>query len=170
MKLLSAVALFAMSSGVASAATPAAPAAATSTTQAKTSGWKLECDPIKGALTCHAVDQVATNGGLIVAFTLAAQNDGKVVLTMNVPLGVSVRTPISLAVGNGPSQSFTYLACTQQGCFATGTMNADLLGAMKAGKGDLRVSYGYLDAGLGEHSVNATLSLNGFAEVTDKLK
>jgi len=138
--------------------------------QGSTSGWKLECDPVKGTLSCHAMDQVLTNSGLIIGFTVTGQGNGKIGLTMNVPLGVSVRTPVTVAAGTGPSQSFSYLACTQQGCFATGTMNADLLGAMRAGKADLRVSYVILDGNLAEHTVNATLSLAGFADVSDKLK
>ncbi len=139
-------------------------------TQGSTSGWKLECDPVKGSLACHGTDQVLTNGGLVIGFTVAGQGDGKIGLTMNVPLGVSVRTPVTVAAGSESSQTFTYLACTQQGCFATGTMNADLLAAMRAGKGDLRVSYVLLDGSLREHTVNATLPLAGFSEVSEKLK
>jgi invasion protein IalB len=89
---------------------------------------------------------------------------------MQVPLGAAVRTPIGLSVAGGPSQNFPFLLCTQQGCYATGTINSDLLAAMKSGKGELKVSYGILDNGLTEHGIAASVSLTGFPEVDERLK
>ena len=154
------------------AATPAAPAAAT-TQQASVAitGWRLECNPTKNALACRALDDIVqSNGGLVIGFSVMSPSDGTAVLTMTAPLGISVHTPVGVSVVGGPSQEFPFLTCSQQGCFATAKVNADLLAAMRASKGDLKVTYSVLDSNLAEHTVTATLSLTGFPAVYDRLK
>ena len=160
----------------ASAATPAPQAPATTTQSARVgvSGWRLECDPTTNSsgLACRVLNSIvqAQNGGLVIGFTFSPNPDGKTTLTMQVPLGASVHTPVDVSVAGGPSQGFTFLTCSQQGCYATGVVNSDLLTAMKAGKGDLKVTYGMLDNGLAEHGITASLSLTGFPEVFERLK
>ncbi|HTV93373.1 MAG TPA: invasion associated locus B family protein [Verrucomicrobiae bacterium] len=155
------------------AATPAPPVGGTTTSaNVAVTGWRLECDPGKTALACHANDSIvqSSNGGLVIRFTVAQTADGKTILTMNVPLGTSVRTPIGVSVAGGPSQSFQFLTCSQQGCYATGSLNSDLLAAMREAKGDLRVVYDVLDNNLVPHTITASLSLVGFSQVDDRLK
>ncbi|HTU70352.1 MAG TPA: invasion associated locus B family protein [Candidatus Baltobacteraceae bacterium] len=155
-------------------AAPAYAATTPSTSSARVTitGWRLECDPGKAALACRVLDSIvsASNGALVISLNFSAAADGKTVLTMNVPLGAAVRTPVGVSVNGGPSQNFPFLTCSPQGCYATGTVSADLLAAMRAGKGDLRVTYGMLDANLAEHGITATLSLTGFSQVDDRLK
>ena len=134
-------------------------------------GWKLECDPVKATLACRAMDQIlAQNGALVLSFMLADDAAGKTVLTINTPLGISVKTPVGVSVAGSATQSFPFLTCSQAGCFATGPVNADLLAAMRGAKSDLKVTYDVLDTGLNERAVTATLSLTGFAAVADRLK
>ena len=153
------------------AATPPGQGATTSANVAIT-GWKLECNPTKGALACRALNTIvqAPSGGLVIGFSIFLAPDGKTNMTINVPLGNSVRTPVGVSIAGGPSQNFPFLACSQQGCFAVGPLNADLLGAMRSAKANLTVTYGVLDANLAEHVVTASLPLTGFGEVYDKLK
>jgi invasion protein IalB len=158
-----------------SAATPAPDASQTTTQSARVgvSGWRLECDPTNTtALACHVLNSIvqSQNGGLVISFTFSPAPDGKTLLTMQVPLGVAIRTPIAVSTAGGPSQNFTFLFCSQQGCYATGALDNDLLLAMKAGKGDLRVSYALLDNSLAEHGITASLPLAGFADVDARLK
>jgi invasion protein IalB len=155
------------------AATPAPPPAGTTTAaNVAITGWRLECDPGKTALACHANNSIvqSSNGALVIGFTVAQTADGKTIMTMNVPLGTSVRTPMGVSVVGGPSQSFQFLTCSQQGCYATGTVNADLLAAMRDAKGDLRVTYDMLDGNLVPHTITASLPLAGFSQVDDRLK
>lgn len=154
------------------ATTAQAPAATTTSANVAISGWKLECDPGKTELSCHAVDSIvqARTGEALITLNLLPLPGGKTSLTMTVPLGASLRTPIDLSIDGGPSQSFSYLTCSPQGCYATGELNANLLASMRAAKGDLKVSYGLLDGSLGEHGITASLPLTGFAEVDDRLK
>jgi invasion protein IalB len=154
-------------------ATPAPPAAGTTTSaNVAITGWRLECDPGKTALACRANNSIvqASNGAQVIGFTVAQNAEGKTVMTMNVPLGTSVRTPIGVSVGSGPSQAFQFLTCSQQGCYATGTLNADLLAAMRDAKSDLRVTYDVLDNNLVPHTITASLPLAGFSQVDDRLK
>jgi invasion protein IalB len=176
MKYIAAILAVAAAIAPAYAATPAPQAPAQQTTQSQQvsfTGWRLECDPVKATLACHALDQIvsATNGSQIIGFNLSPTPDGKTILTMTVPLGTSVRTAVGVSVAGGPSQSFPFLTClAQQGCFATAPINADLLAAMREGKGDLHVTYAVLDNGLNEHQVTASLPLAGFSAVYDRLK
>ncbi len=153
-------------------ATPAAQDVTTTSASVAVAGWKLECDAGKTTLACHMLNQIvsSSNGALIIGFTLVPTSDGKTVLTMQVPLGTSVRTPIGVSVTGGPSQTYQFLMCSQQGCFASSPINADLLAAMRAGKGEMRVTYAVLDGNLVEHDVTASLSLEGFSQVYDHLK
>lgn len=151
------------------AATPA-PASGGTTTNVAVAGWHLECDPGKTTLACSVLNSVQTqNGALIMGFSVAPTTDGKTGLTVRVPLNSSVRTPVSVSVGTA-TQTFPFLTCSQQGCFATGTLNADLLAAMRAGSGALNVSYALLDSSLTPRGITASLPLSGFGQVYDKLK
>lgn len=162
--------VFACATSTAFAQTPA-PQSATTSARVAITGWKLECDPVKAALSCRAMNSILQpGGGLIIGFTLTAAGDGKTTLLLTTPLGVSVRTPVVVSVPGGPSQTFTFLTCSQGGCVAPGVVNADLLAAMRAGKNDLRVTYGVLDDRFAVHDVTATIPLTGFAEVADHLK
>jgi len=172
MRIIAAL-LFASCCAAAAQAATTAPQAPASSTSARVviTGWKLECDPVRGTLECRAIDQIlGQNGSLVIGFTLTQGTGGKVELTMDAPLGVSVRTPVAVSMPGGPSQNFTFLACSQQGCFATGVLDDGLLAAMRAGKSDLHVTYGLLDTNLAEHEVTATIPLTGFAEVSNRLK
>jgi invasion protein IalB len=155
------------------AATPA-PAAASGSTQARVaiSGWHLECDPGQSSLTCRVLNQIVQtpSGALLIGFAFTSTADGKTVLTMQVPLGASVASPIGVSIAGGPSQNFSYVTCSQQGCFAAGTVNADLLAAMRTDKGNVLVTYTILDNNLVGHGVTASLSLSGFSQVYDRLK
>ncbi len=154
----------------ANAATPP-PQEATTPANVAITGWKLECDPGKTALACQVLNSIQTaNGALVIGFSVQPAADGKTSLTIKVPLEASVRTPIGVSVTGGASQSFQFLTCSPQGCFATGTISADLLAAMRAAKGDLKVAYVLLDASLTERTITATIPLAGFAQVYDKLK
>jgi invasion protein IalB len=172
MRFIAALLVLAGFAAPVSAATPAPDAsAATQSTRVGVSGWRLECDPTNTtSLACHVLNSIqAQNGAQLISFTVSPAPDGKTILTMQVPLGAAVRTPIGVSVAGGPTQSFTYLTCSQQGCYATGAINSDLLASMKAGKGELRVSYGILDNSLAEHGITASLSLTGFADVYARL-
>jgi invasion protein IalB len=173
MRYIAALLMLAGLTAPVSAATPApdAPAATTQSARVAVSGWRLECDPTNtSALACHVLDSIqAQNGGLVISFTVSSAADGKTTLAMQVPLGAAVRTPIGISVAGGASQNFPFLLCTQQGCYATGAINSDLLAAMKTGKGELKITYGILDNGLSEHNIAASLPLTGFPAVYERL-
>lgn len=155
------------------AAQPAIAQQAPTTSQARINitGWRLECDA-QTKLACHLSNQITQlpTGGLIISMTMVPVASGKTQLTMQVPLGAAVGTPIVVNLGTGMTQNFSYLTCSQQGCFATGTVQDNVLAAMRAGKGEMKVTYTILDQSLAPHDINANIALTGFSEVYDKLK
>jgi invasion protein IalB len=147
------------------------PPATTNQVRVAVSGWHLECDPAKTKLSCHALDQIVQqpSGAPVIQFNFAVTPDGKTLLTMQVPLGDAIGAPIDVTIGS-TSQKFPFLFCSQQGCYATGTVQPDLLAAMRTSSSDMKVTYSVLDNNLAEHAVTASLSLTGFAQVDDSLK
>ncbi len=134
-------------------------------------GWRLECDA-QTKLACHLSNQITQlpTGGLIISMTMVPVANGKTQLTMQVPLGAAVGTPIIVSLGNGVTQNYSYLTCAQQGCFASATVQDAVLAAMRAGKSEMKVTYTLLDQTLAPHDVNASIAMTGFSEVYDKLK
>jgi invasion protein IalB len=146
-------------------------APAASQTRFNITGWRLECDA-QTKLACHLSNQITQlpTGGLIISMTMVPVASGKTQLTLQVPLGAAVGTPIIVNLGNGVTQNYPYLTCSQQGCFATATVQDAVLAAMRAGKGEMKVTYTLLDQTLAPHDINASIALTGFSEVYDKLK
>jgi invasion protein IalB len=164
--LLACLLLFAAQPAIAQQAAPASSQARINIT-----GWRLECDA-QTKLACHLSNQITQlpTGGLIISMTMVPIANGKTQLTMQVPLGAAVGAPIIVNLGNGVKQNYTYLTCSQQGCFASATVQDAVLAAMRAGKTEMKVTYTILDQTLAPHDINASIALTGFSEVYDKLK
>jgi invasion protein IalB len=135
-------------------------------------GWRLECDPTRTKLSCKLLNEIsqAPNAALIINFTLLPTPAGKTQMTMEVPVGAALASPISVNIGTGVTQTFPYLTCSQQGCYATAPLQDNVLAAMRAGKVEMKVTYTLLDQNLAAHDVNASVALTGFSDVYDKLK
>lgn len=153
------------------AAAHAATPAPSANQQVTISGWRLECDPGKTKLSCRVLNQItqSPSGALILGFMLNTTPEGKPRVTLQVPLEAAVAAPVIVSAGGG-SQSFPYLTCSQQGCFATAVVENSLLAAMRNERAQLQIVYSLFDASLGSHNVTVTLPLNGFSELADKLK
>ncbi|MGH7685096.1 MAG: invasion associated locus B family protein, partial [Vulcanimicrobiaceae bacterium] len=136
------------------------------------SGWHLECNPSGAAkLACRILNQITQTpgGALLLGFTLSQGAKGAVDLTLQVPLGAGVNSPVTIGMPGGATENFPFVTCSQQGCFAAATVDAPLLSAMRAGKAEIRATYTLLDNNLSPHGVTVSLPLTGFAEVYDKL-
>ena len=136
------------------------------------SGWHLECNPTSAKLACRILDQISQvpGGGLVLGITLNANAKGTTDMTLQAPLGVAVGTPVEISITAGATQTFPYVTCSQQGCFAAAAVNQPLLDAMRAGKAELKATYTLLDNNFNPHAVTVSLPLAGFSDVYDKLK
>jgi invasion protein IalB len=146
-------------------------AAQTASSRVSISGWHLECNPSGANLTCRILNQITQTpgGGLLLGFTLNQGVKGATNLTLEVPLGAAVNAPVTLNMGNGVTQDFPFVTCSQQGCYAAAAVDAALLKAMRDGKAQMKATYTLLDTNLAPHAVTVSLPLTGFSEVYDKL-
>ena len=143
-----------------------------STARVAISGWHLECNPGTGAkLACRILNQITQSpgGGLLLGFTLNQGMKGAVNLTLEVPLGAAVNSPVTISMPAGVTENFPFVTCSQQGCFAAAAVDAPLLAAMRGGKAEMRATYTLLDGSLNPHAVTVSLPLTGFDEVYAKL-
>jgi len=95
--------------------------------------------------------------------------DGKVVTIRHVrlvtPLGTFLPKGVGYKLDEGKEGQTPFLFCEPLGCMTELTLNAEMLGKLKAGK-KLQVSYNVLDS---KTPRKVSLSLNGFAQGMDAL-
>lgn len=153
------------------AQTPGGTQTTSSTARVSISGWHLECNPNGSKLACRILNQISQSpgGGLLLGFTLNTGAKGVVNLTLEVPLGAAVNSPVTISMPAGVTENFPFVTCSQQGCYAAAAVDAPLLSAMRAGKADMKATYTLLDGNLNPHAVTVSLPLTGFSEVYDKL-
>jgi invasion protein IalB len=84
---------------------------------------------------------------------------------VQVPLGVRVTDPVTLAIDEGTPESFTLQGCTANGCFAGGPAAQALLDRLRGGQ-TIRISF----LNLGGDTVAVTMPLRGFAVAHDKIR
>jgi invasion protein IalB len=167
MRSLTALAFFLLAaSGVAAGQTTQSSARVT------ISGWHLECNPTGAKVACRILNQIsqAPSGGLVLGFSLNPNAKGTTDMTLQVPLGVAVATPVEISTSAVVTQNFPIITCSPQGCFAAAPVSDTLIAAMRAGKSEMKATYTLLDANFAPHAVTVSLPLAGFSEVYDKLK
>jgi len=154
----------------------AKPAAASKAgTPDKTFGaWKMAC--MKGSCVLTQRVMLPGKGGKetpgLLAFAGSSKEktkDGKVVTIPHVrlvtPLGSFLPKGVGYKLDEGKEGLTPFLFCEPRGCMTELTLNAEMLGKLKAGK-KLQVSYNVLDS-KAPRKVN--LSLNGFAQGMDAI-
>jgi invasion protein IalB len=130
-------------------------------------GWRVECTNGGKSLDCRAVAQIVQqdNNQLVAALVVRVPPETKKpVMMLQLPLGISVNAPVSLAAG-GASQSLTIQTCTPAGCFAGAPVTQAMIGALRS-QTQLRIVFENLDKG----AVTVSLPLAGFSAAYDKVK
>jgi invasion protein IalB len=148
----------------AAAAAPAQP----SEIPATGGNWRVECAASEKALDCRAVVSVVQrdNHQVIASLTVRYPRETKKpVFMIQVPLGVLVSEPVSIAVDGGKPEQTGVQTCTQAGCFAGDTASDALIAAMQNGKQLKIVFYN-----VNKQPVTVTLPLTGFDLAYAKIK
>ncbi len=123
--------------------------------------WRVICPALTAATPNCALtsDVMRDTGGVLLTLSLTDPTPGST-LSMTVPHGVLLDPGIALTIGNEPMRLRPYETCTNVGCIALVTVDADTLKALQSNMGG-QVS---VAAPNNAQPVNIPFSLKGFAE------
>lgn len=123
--------------------------------------WRVICPPVTPQTPNCALtsDVVRDTGGVLLTLSLLDPTPGKQ-LSLTVPHGVLLDSGIGFAIGNEPLRVRPYETCTNQGCIAMVTTDADTLKSMNGNQ------TGHITVAVPNNPqpVNIPFSLKGFAD------
>lgn len=98
--------------------------------------WRVECAGDGKTLDCRAIQQMVNREDkqLIVQLSARAAADTKAaVLTLQLPLGISLTEPVQLKIDSGSVERYPVQTCTNAGCIVSIPLKDPLLAAMRTG-------------------------------------
>jgi len=123
--------------------------------------WRVICPPVTPATPNCALtwDVTRDTGGILLTLSLMDPAPGSQ-LSLTVPHGVLLDPGLGFAIGNEPTRVRPYETCTNQGCIAIVTADADTLKSLNANmEGRIAVA-----APNNPQPVVIPFSLKGFAD------
>ncbi|HEX3487389.1 MAG TPA: invasion associated locus B family protein [Micropepsaceae bacterium] len=123
--------------------------------------WRVICPPLTQTTPNCALtsDVMRDTGGILLTLSLLDPAPGKE-LSLTVPHGVLLDSGLGFAIGNEPLRVRPYETCTNQGCIALVTLDADTLKSLTTNMG----GHIAVAAPNNPQPVNIPFSLKGFAD------
>jgi invasion protein IalB len=123
--------------------------------------WRVICPPLTDATPNCALtaDVLRDTGGILLTISMNDPTPGSQ-LSLTVPHGVLLEPGLGFAVGSEPVRVRPYETCTNTGCIALVTVDADTLKSLSGNMAG-QVSVAAPNA---QQPVNIPFSLRGFAE------
>ena len=123
--------------------------------------WRVICPPLTEATPNCALteDVLRDTGGILLTISMTDPGPGGT-LSMTVPHGVLLEPGLGFAIGSEPVRVRPYETCTNTGCIALVTVDADTLKSLSGNMAG-QVSVAAPNA---QQPVNIPFSLKGFAE------
>ena len=141
---------------------------ATTTRQADSSGWGVQCNNTANGLQCAASMNVVSTPDNQRIFSISFQEasaDANPTLVLQLPFGLNLPRGVDLAIDEGEAKTFAINTCLQTGCFVVQQSDAEMIETMKAGS-ELIV---LMESSNGEET-RMQLSLAGFSAAMDRLE
>lgn len=134
--------------------------------------WSTQCVAPDQAspLSCSAEQRIILRetGQQVARFAVQAngpKGDRKSAFLVHLPLGLSIRTGVALAVDGKEVAKLDFQTCDANGCYCGDSLGGDLLQAMRAGQ---EMTIGFQD--LQKKAISIRIDLAGFAAAYDKVK
>ena len=133
-------------------------------------GWAARCTSAsrEAPLEC-AIEQTAVlskTGQLVVLVNIRVPSDTRApVALVQLPLGLNLPGGAKLQVDDGKTTDLQIQTCENRGCYASISIAADLLAALKSGK-QLKLSF----QNLNKETIAIPMPLTDFAAAYDKIK
>jgi invasion protein IalB len=123
--------------------------------------WRVICPPLTATTPNCALtsDVMRDTGGTLLTLSVLDPTPGKEI-SLTVPHGVLLAPGLGFAIGNEPTRVRPYETCSNQGCIALVTIDADTLKALNGNMGG-RVSVAVPN---NAQPVNIPFSLKGFVD------
>jgi len=123
--------------------------------------WRVICPPLTATTPNCALtsDVLRDTGGVLLTLSLLDPEPGKQ-LSLTVPHGVLLDSGMGFAIGNEPLRVRPYETCSNQGCIALVTLDADTLKSLNANMG----GHVTVAAPNNAQPINIPFSLKGFAD------
>ncbi|MGD9881631.1 MAG: invasion associated locus B family protein [Reyranella sp.] len=136
--------------------------------QDNVAAWRVECAGDGKTLDCRAIQQMINREDKQVVVVVSARiaPDTKLpVLTIQLPLGISLVEPIQFKVDNGAVERQPVQTCTNVGCIVTIPLKDPLLTALRNGT-LLKIAI----QDTNKRTINIDVPLLGFSLAFDKIK
>ena len=123
--------------------------------------WRVICPPLTQATPNCALtsDVMRDTGGTLLTLSVLDPTPGKEI-SLTVPHGVLLAPGMGFAIGNVPTRVRPYETCSNQGCIALVTIDADTLKALNGNMG------GHVSVAVPNNAqpINIPFSLKGFPD------
>jgi invasion protein IalB len=99
--------------------------------------WRVACPAAdQKGVSCEMIQDVVDNDSHqeLVRIALLKMPDGKPIMDLTMPLGVSLDHDVGLVMGTEPVRTVKYRTCLAQGCVADFPLDDKLLASLNAGK------------------------------------
>jgi invasion protein IalB len=136
-------------------------------TQDNVAAWRVECGGDGKTLDCRALQQMINREDKQVVVLVSARiapDSKSPVLTIQLPLGISLTEPVQLKVDNGAVDRQPVQTCTAAGCIVTIPLKDPLLAALRGGT-LLKITV----QDTNKRTINIDVPLLGFGLAYDKM-
>jgi len=135
-------------------------------TQFQDQDWRVTCQSANTATqNCALTEQVPGNAGVILTLSIT-DTKPESSLSLMVPHGVMLQPGLGFTIGNEPTRVRPYETCTNVGCFALVTVDADTLKSLKSNMGGVVA----VVAPNNPQPVSIPFSLKGFSDGYNELQ
>jgi invasion protein IalB len=135
-------------------------------TQFQDQDWRVTCQSVSSSTpNCALAEQVTGNSGVILTLSMT-DTKPESSLSLMVPHGVMLEPGLGFTIGSEPMRVRPYETCTNVGCFALVTVDADTLKSLKSNMGGVVA----LAAPNAPQPVSIPFSLKGFSDAYSELQ
>jgi len=136
--------------------------------QDNAAAWRVECAGDGKTLDCRAIQQMINREDkqvVVVVSARIAPDSKSPVLTIQLPLGISLVEPVQFKIDNGTVERQPVQTCTAVGCIVSIPLKDPLLAALRGGT-LLKITI----QDTNKRTINIDVPLLGFGLAFDKMK
>lgn len=130
--------------------------------------WLVRCYPVSSPSPCDMFELLAQKktGNRVMSMSFAfAPKENRYVVQIAVPLGVALKTGLTIKAGTYSSPTLRFRRCDRGGCYVEGVTNSAMVDALSQGTGQAKATIAS-DEG---RTLDVAFSLTGFGEARNAM-